>query len=363
MSLFHEVTEAFAAERAAAEALAWAWDLPVIPTAGHLAEWLGVEVAELLWFADLKALGNKSGRQRLQHYRYIALRKRSGGVRLIESPKTRLEQMQRRILAGILNRLPAHPASQAFVRNRSIRTFVAPHVAKDVILRMDLTDFFPSISGPRAQALFRAIGYPKPVADLLGGLCTNGVPADAWPRVVPGVEAERLIEARRLYSRPHLPQGAPTSPSIANMAAYRFDCRLAALAQAAGAVYSRYADDLAVSGGREFARRAERFSHHVAAILLEEGFHVQHRKTRILRQGVRQQLTGLIVNQHPNIPRADFDRLKAILTNCIRHGVLTQNRAAHPDFRAHLEGRVGFVESINPERGRKLRSILERIAW
>jgi hypothetical protein len=64
-----------------------------------------------------------------------------------------------------------------------------------------------------------------------------------------------------------------------------------------------------------------------------------------------------------NVTRTDFDRLKATLTNCIRHGPETQNRDAHPHFRAHLTGRVGFVGMINPSKGHHLRSLLDQIQW
>jgi hypothetical protein len=166
-----------------------------------------------------------------------------------------------------------------------------------------------------------------------------------------------------LYSRSHLPQGAPTSPALANLFAYRVDCRLSGLAQAVGVTYTRYADDLAFSGGEALDRRVERFATHVATILMEEGFTVHHRKTRIMRQGVRQYLAGLVANERVNVVRADFDRLKATLTNCVRLGPESQNREAHPRFRAHLEGRVGFVEMVNPEKGRRLRAILDQIEW
>ena len=141
------------------------------------------------------------------------------------------------------------------------------------------------------------------------------------------------------------------------------DCRLAGLAESAGAAYTRYADDLAFSGGEEFDRRVERFASHVAAILHEEGFAVHHRKTRIMRQGVRQHLAGVVTNQRMNVMRPDFDLLKATLTNCVRLGPESQNRDAHPRYRSHLDGRVGFVEMINPARGQKLRRIFERIQW
>ena len=167
-----------------------------------------------------------------------------------------------------------------------------------------------------------------------------------------------------MYSRPHLPQGAPTSPALANLCSYRVDCRLAGLAESAGARYTRYADDLAFSGDEEFERRVERFSTHVAAILLEEGFTVNHRKTRIMRQGVRQHLAGLVVNQHMNVKRPDFDLLKATLTNCVRLGPESQNRDAHPAvFARTWKAEWGLSRSINPARGKRLRAIFERIEW
>jgi hypothetical protein len=131
-----------------------------------------------------------------------------------------------------------------------------------------------------------------------------------------------------------------------------------------GATYTRYADDLAFSSDAEtFDRVVERFSIHVAAILMAEGFRVHHRKTRVMRQGVRQRLVGLVVNQRLNVIRGDYDRLKAILTNCVRHGPESQNREGHPNFKLHVEGRVGFVEMINAQRGQRLRLLLEKIRW
>ncbi len=339
------------------------WDVPAITSVGDLADRFQLTPGELDWFADLKALGYKRRAPLLRHYHYRVLVKRSGGLRLVEAPKPRLKEMQRWILAGILEKIPAHSAAHGFVRGRSIRTFVAAHVAQRVVLRMDLRDYFPSFGGARIQAFFRTLGYPEPVADLLGGICTNAVPRDVWRRAAPDVSAAELREARELYARPHLPQGAPTSPALANLCTYRIDCRLAGLASSAGAHYTRYADDLAFSGGEAFARHVERFATHVAAILIEEGFRPFHRKTRVMRQGVRQHLAGIVTNRHANVMRRDFDRLKAVLTNCVRHGPAGQNRDAHPCFREHLEGRVAFVESVNPARGRRLRDLFNQIRW
>jgi RNA-directed DNA polymerase len=361
----HWVTEA---QRMHPVAAAAAWDVPAIESAGALAGWLLLDHGELAWFADLKGLGYKRNQPRLRHYHYQVKAKRSGSIRLIEAPKVHLKKLQRKILAGILAAIPAHPAAHGFLKGRSIKTFVAPHVGQRVIFRMDLQDFFPSISGARIQTLFRTMGYPESVADLLGGICTNATPRDVWKEAALqeaafGIPPPLLREACVLYARPHLPQGAPTSPALANLCAYRVDCRLAGLAKSVGAHYTRYADDLAFSGGASFERCVERFATHAAAILHEEGFSVHHRKTRIMRQGVRQHLAGLIANRRLNVRRADFDRLKAILTNCVRLGPESQNRDAHPHFRAHLEGRVGFVETINPAKGQRLRALLEKIRW
>jgi RNA-directed DNA polymerase len=338
------------------------WPIPAIVTVGELASWLSITVPELEWFADLKGLsrGGSGDGKKLEHYRYTVLEKRQGAgqLRLIESPKPRLKEIQRRILTEILDWVPGHAAVHGFVRGRSIRTFAAPHAGKRTVLRMDLRDFFPSIYGVRVQSLFRTAGYPEAIADLLGGLCTNAVPRSVWRAHVAAGDAPAL------YATPHLPQGAPTSPALANLCGYRADCRLAGLAAAAGAVYTRYADDLAFSTENpSFDRSVERFALHVAAILEEEGFRVHHRKTRVMRQGVRQHLAGLVVNEKINVYRGDFDELKAILTNCVRHGAESQNREGHPAFRAHLEGRVGFVEMVHAAKGAKLRGILERVVW
>jgi len=340
------------------------WDVPRIESVGELAAWLRLDASDLAWFADLRGLGQHGhGAPKLEHYFYRVLTKRSGAARLLEAPKPLLKGKQRAILGTILDRVPVHAAVHGFCRGRSIETFARLHLGRDVVLRMDVADFFPSISGARIQALFRTMGYPEPVADLLGGLCTNAAPRGVWRGGEAGRSMADLRELREIYGRPHLPQGAPTSPSLANLCFYRVDCRLAGLASAAGAEYTRYADDLAFSGGAEFARGVARFSLHVAAVLLEEGFRAHSRKTRVMRRGVRQALAGLVVNERVNVARDQFDRLKAILTNCVRLGAMSQNREGHPRFRLQLEGRVGFVEMVNRGRGRKLREILEKIDW
>lgn len=341
------------------------WPLPHLETSGALAERLGVTVEELLWFADVKGLLRATQSSSMQHYHYRLLHKRSGGLRLIEAPQARLKTIQRTILTDILEKVPQYySAAHGFVKGRSVRTFAQPHVGHRAVVRIDLQNFFPTIGFARVQALFRTLGYPEDVASMLSGVCTNAAPRQVFKRAsASDTEREYLNNARQLYTRPHLPQGAPTSPLIANLCAFRLDCRLTGLADWAGAAYTRYADDIAISGDETFARQATRYAAQASAIALDEGWQVQHRKTRVMRAGVRQELAGLVVNRQLNITRASFDQLKAILTNCVRHGANTQNRDGRVDFRAHLRGRVSWVTSVNAHKGQRLQEIFDRITW
>ncbi|MGR3909575.1 reverse transcriptase family protein [Burkholderia sp. SR8] len=336
-------------------------DVPQWPTCGDLASWLGVSASDLDWLADRWRVDARGSDSPLHHYTYAGYDKRRGGCRLIERPKGRLRDAQRRILHGLLDHVPPHDAAHGFRHGRGIVSFAAPHADRDVVIRFDLADFFVSVRAAQVRALFATLGYPAEVARTLTALCTNRVPSARL--LAPDLRDRFDWTSRQRYRNRHLPQGAPTSPALANLCAFRLDMRLAALARSLGATYTRYADDLAFSGGGLLARAAERLQLRVAAIALEEGFALQPRKTRVMRRGTRQQLAGVVVNRHPNLARDEFDVLKAILTNCIRHGPASQNRAAHPDFRAHLAGRVAHAGALNAARGAKLHALLARIAW
>ena len=339
------------------------WNLPALTTIRQVADFLQLSIEELQWFADCKLLNPRSSCEQLRHYRYRMLAKPHGRVRLIEAPKCRLKILQRRVLDAILGQIQVHSAVHGFVRGRSIKSFAEPHVGREVVLRLDLEDFFPSICAARIDALFRSAGYPEAVAELLTALCTTMTPKGFWSNLEGCRSREARRELEELYSRRHLPQGAPTSPTLANLCAYRADTRLQALAASAGATYTRYADDLAFSGDSQFARAAARFAIRASAILLEENFRVHFRKTRIMRRGVRQLLVGLVLNARLNVRRSDYDGLKAILTNCIRWGPCSQNREQNVEFRASLLGKIGFVGSIHAERGQRLRALFDQIDW
>jgi len=333
-------------------------EIPALVTPGELARWLSVSPANLDWFADCFGRERERPPGALRHYRYRWIPKSSAGKRLIEVPKARLKEIQRRILHEILSHVPPHEAAHAFRAGCSAATGAAQHVGQRVVLRIDLREFYPSIRSSRVQSVFRTLGYPEPVARLLTGLCTNSTPAEILSAGLPTPQASA---AGGGLSVAHLPQGAPTSPALANLCCYRLDCRLAGLARKMGIQYTRYADDLIFSGGCEFERNLPRFRVFVCAILLNEGLAIRRRKTRVMRSGCRQEVTGIIVNRRLNVPREEFDRLKAILHNCATAGPETQNRDGQENFREHLRGRIAYVRMIHQSKGDRLRALFDRI--
>jgi hypothetical protein len=325
------------------------WPTRPLDSPGQVANWLDLPMPRLEWLADIKGWTLKQPDEKLRHYVTMRLPRRRGKARLLEIPKPTLKAVQRRILNEILNAIPPHPASHGFRKGHSIVDYATPHVGQRIVLRFDLRDFFASVTAARVRAIFRGAGYPANVARILAALCTTRTPDD-----VPADDAWRCR---------HLPQGAPSSPALANLAAYRLDVRLHALARKLDAEYTRYADDLAFSGERRLERAAKRVQVLVAVIAAEEGFALHFQKSRFMRQGVRQQLAGVVVNARLNVGRDDYDLLKAILCNCVRHGPTTQNRAGHADFRRHLQGRIAHVKMLNPHRAAKLQFLFDRVDW
>lgn len=330
--------------------------LPRWRTPAQLAEWLGLSPEELEGFTRSLRDPSEEASHR-GHYAYRWMEKRHGGVRLIESPKSRLREAQRRLLHGFLEHVPVHQAAHGYVLQRSTLTHARQHAGRAAVLRFDLADFFSSVAASRVHALFATLGCPEAVARRLTALCTHRTSRYAFEH------ADAPFRQRQLLAMPHLPQGAPTSPALANLCAFRLDLRLAALAAAMDATYTRYADDLVFSGGDGLRRGTATFEAHVGAIASEEGFALNFRKTRCMGSATRQTVTGLVVNRFANIPRAEYDEIKAILHNCAAHGAATQNRAGVADFRAHLQGRVAYVAAVHPARGARLKRLFELIAW
>ncbi len=334
--------------------------LPPLDDPAALCAFLSLSEPQLMWLADPRGMLRRQRDPRLHHYHRRWLKKRAGGHRLIERPKTRLKTVQRTLLREVFDHVPAHDAACGFVRGRSVVEHAAQHVGQPVVIRVDLEDFFASVRHAWVVRAVTSLGYRDEVARLMTGLCTTSLPPHLMTLACESEhDVERHHRLRRHVISRHLPQGAPTSPALANLCARRLDHRLSRLAEAVGGRYSRYADDLVISG--DLARRADRLVPHIAAIAIDCGFTVNFRKTRVMRRNQRQELCGLVVNDKPQVPRAAYDQLRAVLTNCVRNGLEAENRDQHPDFRAHLKGRIAWVAATSPRRGEKLAALFAQL--
>jgi len=330
---------------------------PDWPTVGALARGLGLTPAGL-WRLTLPADWQRRRPLAQQHYRQQLVPKRgeNAGWRLLEVPEPHLRAVQRRLLTQLLNGLPPHAAAFGYARGRSVVQHAALHAGQARVLRFDLSDFFSTVRAARIHALFKTLGCSTAVARALAALCTTSTP-EAWLRG----ETRLDWQQRQRLRDAHLPQGAPTSPAVANLCAFALDARLSGLAETFGARYSRYADDLVISGPASLPVRW--IAAWVMAIAEDEGFAINRRKTRSQGAAQRQSVCGIVVNARPNLPRDEFDRLKALLHRCVVDGPSSQNRAGHADWRGHLQGRVAWAAQLNAAKAEKLRKLFDRIDW
>lgn len=328
-------------------------ELPVIHTVGDLARWLGLSHGELEWLADLWR-HDETVSSKLKNYHYSLSSKRHGGHRLVESPKGLLKRIQRKINDNIVRFMPMDDAAHGFRKSRNCKSHAALHVGKKYLIHFDLSDFFQNIQWSQIYNLYKRLGYTPEVSKYLAAICSHRC----------YVSDRKIFEQldsvlREKLMRRHLPQGAPSSPALSNAVLIGIDKRLGGLARRLDLTYSRYADDFVFSGNGY--RDWSSFISLVGSICLEQGFDINFRKTRVVRAHQKQRVTGISVNEKTNIDRAYYERLKAILTNCIRYGVRSQNRTGHSNFEEHLRGRVQHVKSLNEAKGKKLENIFREI--
>jgi len=317
--------------------------LPVLRTSQDLAAAIGVSLARLRWLTF-----HRKGAT-LVHYHRYQVPKKGGGMRAISAPKPTLSVAQQWVRLAILERLTVEPEAHGFVRDRSVMTNAAPHVGRPVVVNLDVRDFFPSITFRRVKGLFRKLGYGEHVATVLALLCTEP------PRLA--VEVEGRVYHVALGAR-QLPQGACTSPGLTNAICRKLDRRLAGLARRHGFTYTRYADDLTFSGDASDALGPLLKS--VRGILRGEKLEEHPAKTRVMRRGRRQEVTGVTVNDKLGVGREYVRELRAILHNAARHGLESQNRDRHADFRAYLRGRVEYACMVDPSRRPALQEALAK---
>ena len=315
--------------------------LPAPATAADLAAAMGITVGELRFLSFARRVSTVS------HYRRFRIPKKTGGLRLISAPMPRLKRAQRWVLEHILEPVEPHPAAHGFRKGRSIVSNAAPHVAADVVVNLDVAEFFPTVSYRRIRGMFRRFGYGEQVATILALLCSEP-------------EAEEVELDGRVYhvarTERFLPQGAPTSPAITNIICRGLDARLARVAEGLGFRYTRYADDMTFSGaGTAAAENVGRLLRRARFVIGREGFRVHPDKLRVLRRGRRQEVTGLVVNRRVNVPRTALRRFRAVLYQIERDGPAGKRWGDGPDVLAAIEGFANFVAMVDPDRGADLR--------
>ena len=251
--------------------------LPVFSEARDLAEAMGLTVGELRFLAFERKVSETT------HYVRFRIPKRTGGERLISAPMPRLKAAQHWILANILEKVPVHEAAHGFRTERSIVSNAQPHVGRSVVVNLDLEDFFPTVTYRRVYGQFKAFGYSPHISTLLALLSTE-----------PQIETYEL-DGRTWHvavGERRLPQGAPTSPALTNILCRRLDRKLSTLCSRSGWTYTRYADDLTFSSDEASSEAVGKLLRRVRYLVRQEDFKVHPEKTRVLRRGGRQEVTG-----------------------------------------------------------------------
>lgn len=321
--------------------------LPDIADAKALADGIGIPLSELRFLTFSRKVSSVS------HYQRFRIPKKTGGERLISAPMPRLKRAQYWVLDNILARVGLHEAAHGFVPERSILTNARNHVGKDVVVNLDLKDFFPTLTYARVKGMFRSLGYAEKAAILLALLCTEAMVDEVH------LDGERHFvgDGRRL-----LPQGAPTSPAITNVICRYLDRRLDGLANELGFTYSRYADDLTFSGSGEAVRKIGTLLKAVQSIVTAEGFTVHPDKTRIMRRSGHQEVTGLTVNERVAVPRPLLRRYRAVLQQVEKHGPAGRHFGPGKDVVRSLLGFGQFAAMVDPQQGAALLERARRIA-
>lgn len=248
-------------------------------------------------------------------YKRFSIPKKSGGQRHISAPTKELKRIQKWISHNLLRPIPVHEACTGYRVGLNIVDNARPHVGKDFVLNADIEDFFPSINVNRVNALFESLGHTEKFAGYLSRLCTH----------------DNL-----------LPQGAPTSPDLANLVCKDLDHKLTEFCAARNWTYTRYCDDITISGNGAITRSE---IDAICKLITDDGFKVNDKKLRVARKTAQQRVTGLVVNDRVNIPRRDRRRLRAMIHRQETSGVSSLNSLNK------IRGHIAFARMVASDVG------------
>jgi retron-type reverse transcriptase len=313
--------------------------LPRLETPEVLAQALGLTVGQLRGLCFARTVSTRT------NYVRFALKKKTGGLRIISAPMPKLKAAQHWVLKSVLEKVPMHEAAHGFRPGRSIVTNALPHVGAGVVVNLDLKDFFPTVVYPRVKGFFVKLGYSEATATALALLCTE-----------PDMEEVELDGQRYFVAQGgrRLPQGAPTSPALTNLLCQRLDRRLKGAARKLGFTYTRYADDLTFSQPRGGAGDVGKLLRLVRFVVRKEGFVPHPDKTRVLRRGRQQEVTGIVVNDKPGVDRQTLRRFRALLHQLEKSGPEGKTWNGSADVIASVVGFANYVMMVDPAKGRAL---------
>lgn len=312
-------------------------------------------------------------------YRTFQIRKRSPeggrrGFRVIAVPSPALMKVQRWITHRILAHAFPHTASVAFSRGNRLVDAARPHCKAKWIIKVDVTSFFESISEIAAYKVFRSLGYQPLISFEMTRVCTRlGARTRARVRrrwIAP--DHERIIYRYTNDRMGHLPQGAPTSPMLANLAVREMDGIISQIAAEYGLIYTRYADDLTFSTQETaFGRKRSReVIGKIYNVMAEFGLSPNLAKTRLLSPGARKIVLGLLVDgTEPRLPR-EFRNLMRQHLYYLRHPqfgpvkhATKKGFASSRGFRNHIYGLAMFARQIEPAYGSACLAALNGVDW
>ena len=276
--------------------------LPIILNDMELANFLNIKHNRLKSLCYFKSIGD------YDNYFYFLRVKKSSGYRKISAPKPILKKVQKIILNQILLNIPISENTHGYIRGRSIITGARSHLNRnELLIKMDLKDFFPTITFDRVRGIFQSFGYSGHISTLLAMICTYNE-----RKVIKKNGKKKYLS----ISDRVLPQGSPASPAITNIICRRFDKRLNRLSKKFGFKYSRYADDIVFSVDDKYDIRIKQFTKCVYNIIQKEGFYVNKDKTQFLRKSNQQLLLGLLTNNEKiSMPKTWIKNFRATLFN------------------------------------------------
>jgi len=326
-------------------------NLPVFSSIEELAAAMNLTVGKLRFLSFSRKTSD------VTHYISFKLPKKTGGHRLISAPMPDLKAAQIWILENILNRVAVHDAAHGFVSGKNIVSNARVHTGAKTVVNFDLENFFPSINYRRVKGIFRALGYAEAIATVFALLTT-------------APETEEIeIDGKTYFvatSERFLPQGSPASPMISNIAARRLDKSLSTIAEKFGFRYTRYADDLTFSTDAETSETGKMMAQ-IRFVVEKQGFKTNENKTRILRRGRQQEVTGIVVNDKLSIDRKTLRKFRAVLHQAETKGLENLSWGNSPDLIAALRGYANFVFMVDKEKGyafqQKARRIAEKYDW